>query len=74
MIMRENQENWEMNLVELEMSKNDITGDKIISKKNTTDYTDNFDAIFRKRKAEIDEQLAELEVEDYKDNQGFGNE
>ena len=72
--MRENQENWEMNLVELEMSKNDITGDKIISKKNTTDYTDNFDAIFRKRKAEIDEQLAELEVEDYKDNQGFGNE
>ena len=49
-------------------NKNNITGDKIISKKNTTDYTDNFDGIFRKRKAEIDEQLAELEVEDYKEN------
>lgn len=59
-----------MNLVELEMemSKNDITGDKIISKKNSTDYTDNFDGIFRKKKAEIDEQLAEAEVEDYKEN------
>ena len=68
--MRENQENWAMNLVELEMemSKNDITGDKIISKKNSTDYTDNFDGIFRKKKAEIDEQLAEAEVEDYKEN------
>ena len=49
-------------------NKNDITGDKIISKKNSTDYTDNFDNIFRKRKAEIDEQLAELEVEDFKEN------
>ena len=49
-------------------NRNPITGDKIISKKNTTDYTDNFDGIFRKRKAEIDEQLAELEVEDYKEN------
>ena len=68
--MRENQENWAMNLVELEMemSKNDITGDKIISKKNSTDYTDNFDNIFRKRKAEIDEQLAEAEVEDFNEN------
>ena len=49
-------------------SKNNITGDKIISKKNSTDYTDNFDGIFRKKKAEIDEQLAEAEVEDYKEN------
>ena len=49
-------------------NKNDITGDKIISKKNTTDYTDNFDGIFRKRKAEIDEQLAEAEVEDFNEN------
>jgi hypothetical protein len=48
-------------------NKNNITGDKIISKKNTTDYTDNFDGIFRKRKAEIDEQLAEAEVEDFKE-------
>jgi hypothetical protein len=49
-------------------NRNPITGDKIISKKNTTDYTDNFDGIFRKRKQEIDEQLAEAEVEDYKEN------
>ena len=49
-------------------NKNNITGDKIISKKNTTDYTDNFDAIFRKRKHEIDELLAEAEVEDFKEN------
>jgi len=49
-------------------NKNNITGDKIISKKNTTDYTDNFDNIFRKRKQEIDEQLAEAEVEDFKEN------
>ena len=50
-------------------NRNPITGDKIISKKNTTDYTDNFDGIFRKRKQEIDEQLAEAEVEDFKENQ-----
>ena len=37
-------------------NKNNITGDKIISKKNTTDYTDNFDGIFRKRKVEIVEK------------------
>ena len=49
-------------------NRNNITGDKIISKKNSTDYTDNFDSIFRKRKAEIDEQLAEAEVEDFKEN------
>ena len=50
-------------------NKNDITGDKIISKKNNQAFEDNFDAIFRKRKAEIDEQLAEAEVEDFKENQ-----
>lgn len=50
-------------------NRNNITGDKIISKKNSTDYTDNFDSIFRKRKAEIDEQLAEAEVEDFKENE-----
>ena len=50
-------------------NRNPVTNDKIISKKNTTDYTDNFDGVFRKRKAEIDEQLAELEVEDFKDNE-----
>ena len=50
-------------------NKNEITGDKIISKKNNQAFEDNFDGIFRKRKAEIDEQLAELEVEDFKDNE-----
>ena len=50
-------------------NRNPVTNDKIISKKNSTEYLDNFDNIFRKRKAEIDEQLAEAEVEDYKENQ-----
>lgn len=69
--MRENQENWAMNLVELEMemsNRNDVTGDKIISKKNTKQFEDSFDNIFRKKKAEIDEQLAEEEAKDYKEN------
>jgi hypothetical protein len=66
--MRENQENWAMNLVELEMemsNRNDVTGDKIISKKNNKQFEDSFDNIFRKKKAEIDEQLAEAEAKYY---------
>jgi len=67
--MRENQENWAMNLVELEMemskNRNDITGDKIISKRNNQAFEDSFDNIFRKRKAELDEQLAEEEAKYY---------
>jgi hypothetical protein len=69
--MRENQENWAMNLVELEMemsNRNDVTGDKIISKKNNQAFEDGFDNIFRKRKAELDEQLAEEEAKDYEEN------
>jgi hypothetical protein len=69
--MRENQENWAMNLVELEMemsNRNDVTGDKIISKKNNQSFEDNFDNIFRKRKAELDEKLAEEEAKDYEEN------
>lgn len=69
--MRENQENWAMNLVELEMemsNRNDVTGDKIISKKNTKQFEDSFDNIFRKKKAEIDEQLAEEEAKDCEEN------
>ena len=49
-------------------NRNEITGDKITSKKNNQAFEDNFDAIFRKRKHEIDEQLAEAEVEDFKEN------
>jgi hypothetical protein len=69
--MRENQENWAMNLVELEMemsNRNDVTGDKIISKKNNQAFEDGFDNIFRKRKAELDEKLAEEEAKDYEEN------
>jgi hypothetical protein len=69
--MRENQENWAMNLVELEMemsNRNDVTGDKIISKKNNQAFEDGFDNIFRKRKVEIDEKLAEEEAKDYEEN------
>jgi len=67
--MRENQENWAMNLVELEMemskNRNDITGDKIISKRNNQEFEDSFDNNFRKRKAELGEQLAEEEAKYY---------
>jgi hypothetical protein len=69
--MRENQENWAMNLVELEMemsNRNDVTGDKIISKRNNQAFEDSFDNIFRKKKAEIDEQLAEEEAKYYEEN------
>jgi hypothetical protein len=60
-----------MNLVELEMemsNRNDVTGDKIISKKNNQAFEDGFDNIFRKHKAELDEQLAEEEAKDYEEN------
>jgi hypothetical protein len=48
--------------------RNPITGDRIVTKRKSKTFDDNFDAIFRQRKAEIDEQLAELEVEDFKEN------
>jgi len=35
------------------MSKNDITGDKLISKTNTKSYEDNYDAIFKKQVDEL---------------------
>lgn len=35
------------------MAKNDITGDSIFSKKNSKDYEDNYDLIFKKRKYPI---------------------
>lgn len=59
--MRENQENWAMNLVELEMSnnKNDITGDKIITKHKSKTFDDNFDSIFRKPKEYTKEEIAQ---------------
>jgi hypothetical protein len=34
------------------MSKNEITGDNLISKKNTKAFEDNFDRIFGKKKKE----------------------
>ena len=36
------------------MTKNDITGDKLISKKNTDNYRDNYDAIFKNRNFDED--------------------
>jgi hypothetical protein len=44
-------------------TKNEHTGDKIISKKNTTDYTDKFDAIFRKPKKMTEQELYESELD-----------
>ena len=50
-----------MNLVELEMSnnKNDITGDKIITKHKSKTFDDNFDSIFRKPKEYTKEEIAQ---------------
>ena len=36
------------------VARNDITGDKIQSKKNSEAYENNFDKIFGKKKKEID--------------------
>jgi hypothetical protein len=43
------------------MTKNDITGDKLISKKNTDNYRDNYDAIFTKK----DEKLKDEKITNY---------
>tara|TARA_Y100000385_G_scaffold222527_1_gene232469 strand:- start:109 stop:684 length:576 start_codon:yes stop_codon:yes gene_type:complete len=43
------------------MTKNDITGDKLISKKNTDNYRDNYDAIFSKQ----DEKLKDEKITNY---------
>ena len=37
------------------VAKNDITGDKIQSKRNSEAYANNFDKIFNKKKAEFTE-------------------
>jgi hypothetical protein len=36
------------------MSRNDITGDKIISRTNNKQFEDNFDLIFKKQVDELD--------------------
>ena len=36
------------------MTKNEITGDKLISKKNSDAYRDNYDAIFKNRNFDKD--------------------
>ena len=35
------------------MAKNDVTGDSIVSKKNTDAYRDNWDRIFGSKKSEV---------------------
>lgn len=42
-------------------TKNDVTGDSLISKVNTQAYEDNYDLIFRKRKVEIEDGYEEEE-------------
>ena len=42
-------------------TKNDVTGDSLISKVNTQAYEDNFDLIFRKRKVETEDGYEEEE-------------
>lgn len=44
-------------------SKNNITGDSLVSKPNTDNYRDNYDAIFRKgRVTDIVEDFAEYKL------------
>ena len=42
-------------------TKNDVTGDSLISKKNNKAYEDNYDLIFRKRKVETEDGYEEEE-------------
>jgi hypothetical protein len=42
-------------------TKNDVTGDSLISKVNTQAYEDNYDLIFRKRKVETEDGYEEEE-------------
>lgn len=42
------------------MSKNDITGDALVSKAATQAYRDNYDLIFRKDETPSDEQLQQF--------------
>lgn len=42
-------------------SKNDITGDKLISKVSTQKYRDNYDKIFRKNKEVDQNELGPME-------------
>lgn len=35
------------------MSKNDITGDRLVSKVNSKEYEDNYDRIFRQKEKKI---------------------
>ena len=42
------------------MTKNDITGDKLVSKKNSDAYRDNYDAIFNKSEPKVEEKDDEI--------------
>lgn len=62
------------------MSKNDITGDNLISKTNSKAYDDNYDAIFGKKKVpsvavDIEQHIKNYEVghKQYTDEELFGN-
>jgi hypothetical protein len=43
------------------MSRNDITGDKIISRTNNKQFEDNFDLIFKKQVDELDSTALDIE-------------
>jgi hypothetical protein len=42
------------------MSKNDITGDKLISRINSKQFEDNFDLIFKKQVDELDSTALDI--------------
>lgn len=42
------------------MSKNDITGDKLISRTNSKQFEDNYDLIFKKQVDELDSTALDI--------------
>lgn len=44
----------------MKMARNDITGDKLISKTNSKSYDDNYDLIFKKQVADLDSMALDI--------------
>lgn len=54
------------------MSKNDVTGDKLISKINNKNYEDGYDKIFKKEKVKPSEEWDEKRVDIIGQNGNIG--
>ena len=44
------------------MSKNDVTGDEIITKNSTESYRDNYDLIFGKPRMKISMKISKIDI------------